>query len=566
MRDKLKTIIDVRARRQGTFRITVLFLFFTLVSLFILGRMFELQVRDGTLYGEISKRNAMRSIPIPSVRSMIIDRTGARLAVDVPEYELLKLKKNGQWDRETIGFERASKYEESGTPEDQYVEVFPKRVYPAGETTAHITGYLGEIGPVELGHMRSLGYRPGDRIGKSGIEKYYERRINGIRGGRIFAVDSRGRFLRDLSTEQPIGGKPFRTSIDLRLQKEAYAALKEKNKPGAMIVMDSKTGEILVMATYPSFNNNLTSGGLHPELWRTLYQDPRHPLMNRAISVTTPLGSVFKLVIGSAAIREGLVKTDGSRVFHCPGSFRLGRSVFRCWTSHGAINFTNGIAQSCDVVFYTLGRELGVTRIEKYAKMMGFGRKTGVDLPGEAIGLVPGEDWKRHFRGSEWFEGDTISYAIGQGYLQVTPIQAMVMANVVATRGTIVTPHVRKDVKAQTVNVGIPPAVFERIRLGMRQAVLGGTCARFNQFPIPSAGKTGTAQDLPRPNPHAWFVGFAPFDNPRFTYAVFVENGGHGASDALPVALRVMDLALKLGYFGEIPKSEKVKTLKAKTL
>ncbi len=550
--------IDIRARRIGGFRISVLLLIFLLFVAAISIRLADLQVVDGRKYSEMSRLNSLRDIPIRSIRTKIVDRRGAILAVDVPQYKLFKIKQNGYWDEKPITFEEASRYEENGTPPGEYVEAVPTRYYPLGATASHLTGYVGSISPDELSHWRSLGYRPGDRIGKSGVERRYEPKITGLRGKKIVLVDSRGTFIRYLATKPPVGDKPFRCTIDSRLQEEAYRALREAGKRGAVILMDSFTGEILALATYPSFDNNLTTSSLNPDLWSELYNDPSHPLLNRAISISVPLGSVFKIATATAALEEGIVKPD--TVFHCPGGFKFGNTYFKCWTRHGSIKFVDGIAQSCDVVFYTLGHELGVTRIRKYAKMLGLGRKTDIDLPGESIGLVPDAVWKKHFRKSDWYEGDTISYSIGQGYIQVSPVQALVMANVIATRGLLVTPHVELGKKCPPERVPISQQTLEIVGMGMRKAVMGGTAARLGRlFEVPAAGKTGTAEDPPRERPHAWFVGFAPFDKPRLTVVAFAENGGHGASDALPLAQRVLSLALKLGYFGDHwnPKNDK---------
>ncbi|MFA6448236.1 MAG: penicillin-binding transpeptidase domain-containing protein, partial [bacterium] len=491
MMEKLGIRIDARARRIGSFRLSALVLAFIVVAGLIAARLAELQIVNGASMREISEKNSLRDIPIRSIRSQMVDRNGRELAVDIPQYKLFKIKQNGYWEEKRIGFKEASEFEENGTPPGQYVEAVPTRYYPMGEVAAHLTGYAGEISPEEITHLSSRGYRAGDRVGKSGLEKQYELRITGARGRKIVLVNSRGKFIRYLATEPPRGNKPFRCTIDARLQAEAYNALKEAKKKGAVLFMDSFTGEIIVLATYPSFDNNVTSSNLNPAIWSSLYLDPAHPLLNRAISISAPLGSVFKLAVAAAALEEGLVKPD--TVFHCPGGYRLGSAYFHCWTTHGAINFINGIAQSCDVVFYTLGHELGVTRIRKYAKMVGLGKRTGIDLPGESIGNVPDAEWKRNFRHSEWYEGDTISYSIGQGYIQISPVQALVMANVFATRGLVVTPHLSAEKHWEPTRADISTRSIDIVREGMRKAVMAGTCVRLSRFEVPSAGKTGTA-------------------------------------------------------------------------
>ncbi len=549
MKDTARVRVDVRARRLGSFRLSLLVLAVIVLSGLMTLRFVDMQIIHGHENGEKSRLNSLRDIPIRPIRSEIVDRNGTPLAVDVPQYKLFKIKQNGYWDEKTIDFKEASYYEENGTPAGQYVAAIPARYYPVGATASHILGYVGQISPEEYAHLKERDYRQTDRVGKTGMERQYEVKITGTRGRRIVLVNSAGKFINYLATEPPLGHKPFRCTIDARLQAEAYAALREQNRRGAVIFMDSFTGDIIVLASHPSFDNNVTSSGLNPEVWGKLNNDPAHPLLNRAIGVSAPLGSVFKLATAVAALEEGLVKPD--TVFHCPGGYRLGRTFFGCWTRHGAIKFTDGIAQSCDVVFYTLGHALGVTRIKKYANMLGLGRKTDIDLPGESIGNVPDGEWKRIFRKSEWYEGDTISYSIGQGYIQISPVQALEMANVLATRGLLVRPRVWAGRPEKIERLKISESSLDTVRLGMRKAVMAGTAVRLSRFEIPAAGKTGTAEDPPRPRPHAWFAGFAPFDKPRFTFVVFVENGGHGSSDALPIAQRVLNLALKLGYFGD---------------
>jgi penicillin-binding protein 2 len=549
MKDTARVRVDVRARRLGSFRLSVLVLAVIILAALVGLRFFELQVVQGRENREKSRLNSLRDIPIRPIRSEIVDRNGTPLAVDVPQYKLFKIKQNGYWDEKTIDFKKASYYEENGTPPGEYVAAIPSRYYPAGATASHLLGYVGQISPEEYAHLKERGYRQTDRVGKTGMERQYELKITGTRGRRVVLVNSQGKFINYLAMELPLGHKPFRCTIDARLQAEAYAALREQNRRGAVIFMDSFTGDVIVLASHPSFDDNVTSEGLHSEVWGRLNNDPEHPLLNRAIGIAAPLGSVFKIATAVAALEEGLVKPD--TVFHCPGGYRLGRTYFKCWTSHGSIRFVDGIAHSCDVVFYTLGHALGVTRIKKYANMLGLGRKTDIDLPGESIGNVPDPEWKRIFRKSEWYEGDTISYSIGQGYIQISPVQALEMANVLATRGLMVRPRVWAGRAQKIERVKVSERTLDTVRLGMRKAVMAGTAVRLSRFNVPAAGKTGTADDPPRLKPHAWFVGFAPFDKPRLTFAVFVENGGHGASDALPIADRVLKLALKLGFFGD---------------
>ncbi|HOO55414.1 MAG TPA: penicillin-binding protein 2 [bacterium] len=548
MKENPKKQIDIRARRIASFRLSVLMIIVFLIMLLIVGKMIDLQSGNYKHYSRMSSKNSFRDIPIPSVRSSIVDRTGEIVALDIPRYRLIRVLKNGLWEEELLDFAQASHIAENGASPGEYVEAVPKRSYPGGESMAHVTGYVGEVSKEELHRWRNKGYEPGDRIGKSGLEAWYENYLNGSKGKRKFFVDARGNFLGDIDRERPMGGKPLRCTIDTRLQKIAYEELRRNGRKGAVVFMDSRSGELLVLATCPSFEGNLSVEGFSPQAWAGLHDDPENPLLNRAVSVTVPVGSVFKLVVAAAAIQEGIVKPD--TMFSCGGRYELGTRVFRCWkeAGHGKISFVDAIAESCDVVFYQVGRDLGVTKIKKYAKILGFGSKTGVDLPGESIGLLPDPEWKKTFRHSDWYEGDTVNLSIGQGFMQASPIQALVMTNVFATRGMLVTPHLNMDSERKPERVELSEKTIDIVREGMRRAVLSGTAVRLRNFPVSSSGKTGTAEDKPRPDPHAWYVGYAPADRPVLTYAVFVENGGHGSSDALPIAKKVLERAMELGY------------------
>jgi len=557
MRDTLRTLIDVRARRLASLRLSILLLFFLGLFLVIVVRLVNMQIGESGEYRTKAMENCLRSIPIPPVRAEIVDRRGTTLAVDVPAFRVIKILKNGRWEAEAIEFASAAQIVESGPTPGIFVEAVPMRTYPGGESVAHITGYVGEIGPQELKTWSKVGYRVGDRIGKSGLEREYERDITGERGKRMLFVDSLGRFLDTYGSKPSYGAPKLATTIDLRLQEAAYRALEEQGSPGAALFMEPYSGEILALVTYPSFDNNQAVGGFDPSVWKELQEDPLHPLINRSISISVPIGSVFKPVVASGAIEEGIVEL--STRFYCPGYFRLGDRIFRCWetSGHGKLDIFDAIADSCDVAFYNIGHQLGVTKIRNYAKMLGLGRKTGIDLPGEAIGLLPSPEWKKNFRGEVWYEGDTVNLSIGQGFMQASPVQVLVMMNVFATHGRLVTPHLAEGGRKESARVPLKRDTLDIVREGMRQAVLRGTAIRMKWFPVPTAGKTGTAEDPPREEPHAWYAGFAPYENPKLTFAVYVENAGHGSSHALPVAMKVLQKAIEFDYMEAPAKAGK---------
>ncbi len=550
MRETLRTLVDVRARRAGSTRLNILLLVFTLFFAAVFVDMVRLQTTDHKKYDALAERNSSRSIPLGPVRASIVDRNGEYLAVDTPKFRQVRILTNGRWEDTEIDFKRASAIAEKGVTKDSYIEAVPRRYYPAGESVSQITGYVGEISKKELRVMRPHGYKPGARIGKSGLEKEYEMRITGAWGRKLLHVDSHGRFLTSPGMKPPTGAGTLKTTIDMRIQNAAYQALRDRGKPGAVVFMNPHTGAVYAMATYPSFDNNTAVGGFDIETWRRLQNDPMHPLINRAMSIAVPLGSVFKMVVATAALEEGVIG-EKDTVF-CPGWFRLGRRTFKCWkkAGHGNIAIEDAIAHSCDVFFYTMGYKLGVTNIKKYAKILGLGHKTGIDLPGESIGLLPDPEWKKNFRGDIWYDGDTVNYSIGQGFIQVSPLQALVMANVFATHGSVVTPHIVESGYRLPKKLEISKKTIDLVRSGMRGAVVEGTSVRMLRFPYASAGKTGTAEDPPRTD-HAWYVGFVPYEDPVFSFVVFVENGGHGSSDALPLALEVLRKTLDMGYFDD---------------
>lgn len=556
MKQRNSAFIDVRARRTAITRLSVMMVLFMAIGVVILFKTGDLQLNRREELQAQARRNSARTIPIPPVRGSILDRNGKPLAVDVPAFRLVSIKENGTWEEKPVSFEEASRQVETGDDET-YIETISTRKYPTGATASHVVGYTGIISADEFRKLEQIGYVRTDLVGKSGLEKTYERKLFGTRGRKLLSVDSRGIFMDETSGDRALGTAPLRTSLDIDIQSEAYQALMDKGKPGAVIVMESDSGAIVAMATYPSFDNNLAVGGFPASEWKRLQEDESHPMINRAISISSPIGSVIKPMMAAAALNEGVV--DVNRKFYCPGYFRLGNRTFKCWQSggHGSLNIVDGIAHSCDVVFYTIGLELGVTKIKKYAKMFGLGRKTGLDLPGESIGTVPDPEWKKQFRNDSWYEGDTVNMSIGQGFVQASPIQVLVMANVVATRGKVVTPHVAGGgMVPEPGRVDVSLAALETSAMGMRQAVLKGTSVGMLRLPLASGGKTGTADDPPREDPHAWYIGFAPFDKPRLTFMVFVENGGHGSSDALPIARRVLGKAIEKGWFPAAPEPD----------
>ena len=553
--------------------------------------LFYNQVIRYGYYSRLSKNNSVRVIPIDGPRGNIFDRNGApvvsnRLSFDVTVvYQELKDKQKfvrilgdtlkmpakdivRVLDRararpympvtvlEDIDKDKAIMLEEASFDIDGLtIETRSKRNYIYNNIGSHVFGYLSEIKEDELEDLKDYGYRPKDLIGRSGLEKQYESYLRGVDGGTQIEVDSRGREMRVLGVKEPSTGKDLYLTIDIALQSACDKLLGDRK--GALCVINPSTGEVLVLASHPSFDPNIFVKPVSSDERVALLRDKvGRPLSNRLISGLYPPGSVFKVVTASAALETG--KISPTTRFVCQGSYRLGKAKFDCWKpeGHGSQNLVEGLMNSCDVFFYNTGRAAGVDAIEFYAKLFGFGQLTGIDLPDEVKGLVPGRGWKRYFRNSGWFEGDTVNYSIGQGYLLTTPIQVMDMMGVMANSGSLVRPYLVRRVgdipvePGRPKNIGLKPYTVRLIREGLYEVVnnVDGTGKRAKVDGGNVAGKTGTAE-TPSGRTHAWFAGFAPFRDPKLCVVVFLEHGGKGGLQPAEIAQGVFEEARKKGYF-----------------
>ncbi len=469
------------------------------------------------------------------------------------------------------------------------VQVEPIRRYLQGPLTAHILGHMGRIPAERLEEY--LGQPDGDyelydRVGVTGIEYTYEKELRGEKGLKHIEVDALGREVRVVSQPvMPTPGHNLILTLDLELQEAAERALrrgmgKVGSESGVVIAMNPKTGEILAMVSLPSYDNNLFAGGISPEDYARLINDPLLPLFNRAISGEYPVGSTFKIVPAAAGLQEGVISQ--STLINDPGAILVPNKYFPddptqaqpffCWKEdgHGWVDVIEGLAQSCDVFFYVVAggyqdfQGLGAERLIEYARLFGFGEPTGIALPGESAGLVPDDRWKRHVRGQVWVTGDTYNMAIGQGDFLATPLQLLNATAAVANGGTLYRPQLVyqvEDVDGQVVRAFTPqvirtlpiaPEHLAIVREGLRGAVTHGT-AYWAGLPteVEVAGKTGTAEyfgpldeegNLPT---HAWFTAFAPYDDPEIALVVFVAGGGEGSSVAAPIAAEILR-----AYFG----------------
>jgi penicillin-binding protein 2 len=429
------------------------------------------------------------------------------------------------------------------------IEAEPVREYLRQSLAAHALGYLGEITEEEL--KTKTGYRAGDLIGKTGVERVYDDMLRGAAGRLRVEVDAAGRPQRVLDRQPTRPGRSLVVNLDATLQAVAEAQL--AGKVGAIVAMDPRNGEVLILASSPAYDPALFAGGISASNWRRLTGDRRLPMLNRAAEGTYEPGSVFKIVTGLAALSEG-VANRGS-VFHCTGSIALGRWVFHDLAAYGTVNFVRGTQVSCNVMFWTLGRALGEARLSRYAMGLGLGQTTGVDLPAEAVGSIPTAEWKQRTWKEPWYPGDTLNMAIGQGFVLTTPLQIARMVSAVANGGTLFRPRLARRLlaadgseirtfapEAEPPSLRVPAGALATLQEGLRAVVAGGTGAAAAVAGLEIAGKTGSAEN-PRGRPHAWFAGYAPADRPALVVVAFIEHGYRGGLVAAPMVKAIFEAA-----------------------
>ena len=443
------------------------------------------------------------------------------------------------------------------------VGVCPRRRYFHGGALAHALGYLGAIGPGEFDRLKERGYTRQDLVGKSGIEKECEEYLAGAAGYEGIQVDSRGYLDRILSRQAPVPGASVHLTVDLKMQLAAEEAL--DGEVGAVAALDPETGEVLALASSPGYDPNAFVPPAETEVVRGLMTDPDHPLVNRAIQGAYAPGSTFKPFVALGALKSGAI--TGDTRFFCPGVFYLGRHPYKCWLEkgHGAVTVTDALMYSCNVFFYNAGYRAGRDELARTAAAFGFDEPTGIDLPGERAGLAPTAAWRERQGIRGWNPGDTVVMGIGQGYLSLTPLRAATAVAALANGGTLLRPYLVKRIVSplgETLSAARPevareiplrPEDLALVREGMRRAVNSkygtGQKARLKEVEI--AGKTGTVQVGPegRRKNHAWFIGYAPADDPRIALAVLLEGRESGGFFAAPAARKIFaahfDMELK---------------------
>jgi penicillin-binding protein 2 len=569
------------------------------LSLIIVVRLGWLQLARGAFYEDLSTDNYVQGFIVRAPRGLILDRSGEILADNRAALSVTLNRTRGRDDEATADllaelldldrafvadklleartsyygsivllddadFEQVSRVEEhrSELPGVK-VSVTAVRRYPEGALGTHALGYVSEVSDVELRSMEPLGYSQGDIVGKTGVEKRYELLMRGRDGAEYWVFDASGRELYPFPPGPAREARPGNNlvlTIDGPAQRAAEAALAEF-EAGSVVAIEPTTGEVLVLASHPSPDPNSLVSGVSSEEWSELVGSPRHPLLNRAVQATYPPGSPFKLFTAAAGIEENEVAPRRERV-NCKGAYKYGIRTFRCWRpeGHGIADLMKGIVESCDVFFYQLGARLGVATLMDWTEKSGLGRKTGIDISGETGGNVPTPAWyDRRYGRRKWSKGVVLNLAIGQGELLVTPLQAAYVTAGIVNGGRMHTPHLFKSVETysgRVIGTARPAASQELpyrastiafIRRAMVNVVEApnGTGKQARVPGIEVGGKTGTAQN-PHGEDHAWFVSFAPADDPKIALAVLVENAGSGGANAAPIAREVIRAYLRI--------------------
>jgi penicillin-binding protein 2 len=555
-----------------------------MIGLLLLG-FWKLQVIDSDKYGQMAERNRVRSIPIIAPRGRMLDRDGRVLVDNYPSFSVLLLRddqaaldKNLPMIADGLGLslddieeqlqntDKLPKFQPivikpEATPADvafieshradipilEMLMVHRRRYLPAG-FMAHASGYVGEVSEKQI-ETSGGKLRPGDIAGKSGLELQYNDLLVGTDGMRRVIVNSVGKEMGHLDQQDAIPGKQIQLTIDYDLQQIAEAGLGDKQ--GAVVALDPQTGEVLAFASHPAPDPNDFAVRISKEEWQRLNEDPAHPLLDRVTQAQLPPGSVFKIVMATAML-ESHVPPPNFTAF-CPGYGVFYGQMHKCWVygkkSHGSIGLHEAIVQSCDVFFYNVGMHMGIETIAKYAKMLGLGAKTGVDLPSEEPGLVPSEEWVQRVYHHKWYPGSTISVAIGQGSVMVTPIQVAYVIGGIASAGEFKQPHLMKDAaNVGEMHVPLSESTVEQVTQGMYGVVNepAGTGWSVKLQGIEFCGKSGSAQmmsynaasrmGLGKGKNDGWFVGFAPRRNPEIVVAAVVQDTAeHGGQAAGPV-------------------------------
>ncbi len=574
----------------------------------LVGRMYFLQVIESKRYKTLADENRVNFRLLAPLRGRIVDRFGVPIADNQQNYRVLLIPEQTEniektllrlgslipitksekryimreisrkrsfvpvTLRENLSWEDVARIEvNSPDLPGIMIDVGQSRFYPYAIDTAHILGYVAAVSEGEATGDPLLEL-PGFRIGKSGIEKVYDKVLRGTSGSLQVEVNAYGRVIRELERNEGQPGTRLHLTIDTQLQKMASEKL--RGESGSVVVMDIHSGDVLAMVSTPGFDPNAFNKGLSTTEWNDLISNERSPLINKSIGGHYAPGSTFKMVVALAALEKGVISSESE--IYCSGDTKLGNATFHCWKKggHGTTDLKKGISQSCDVYFYEIAKRTGIERIAEMAKKLGFGARLGLDLPGEKPGLIPSNEWKKIVIGAPWQQGETLLAGIGQGYVLTTPLQLVVMIARLVNGGVAVTPHLTRDVismdsiaprdRKRNKDIGLIPAHLTLVRDAMNSVVNvpSGTAfsSRIKKPEFRMGGKTGTAQvrrismqeretrvlknkELPwKERDHALFVGFAPINSPRYAISVVVEHGGGGSKVAAPIARDVLEM------------------------
>ncbi len=605
--EKRKTVLRSERSEGESWWLGVgrLLMFFTLLCLaffVLLWRLFDLTLIQGHHFRELADNNRTRDLVRHAPRGILLDRTGKPLVTNVPYYRLLKPCSGGSGtDCVTpISEQAGDALSRQGLPAGTFLEVDYQRNYLYPEILSHVLGYTGELSPSELqdNYYKMRNYGSGDRIGRTGAEAVFEDRLRGRDGKDLVEVNAQGNILRTLGRDEELAGEDVTLSIDVALQQVAADAF-PKGEKGAVIVTKPSTGEVLALYSSPTYNINEFMSGMSESDYEALVNDPNLPMFDRAIGGEYPPGSTFKLVLSVAALESGAVTKDTT--VDDTGVITIGPFTFSNWyftqygKTDGIVNIVKALQRSNDIFFYKVGEMLGITKLDVWAKKMGLGKPLGIELPGEASGLMPDPAWKKAqftsaedkaAHNDEWYLGDTYHVAIGQGYLLVTPLQVNAWTNLIANNGILCKPTIQKafsgflfgnntscrdvNIKKDTINLitegmyeacqtggtGWPLFNFQVSKPGLSDG--GNASSSASMVRVPVACKTGTAEfGDPDNRTHAWFTAFAPVPaqyateeapntpvitgDPEISVTVLVEGAGEGSNVAAPIAKKIFE-------------------------
>lgn len=566
------------------------------VMFFLGGRIVYLNVFEGAYYQRVATSNSLRARILAAPRGIIYDRYGTALVENVPSVNAFLLPSRLPESAEARAGVLSTIRNLFEIPEEDWQEILhgmathvalplkdnlsqreiiltinqqkelpglelqksARREYKGGSIFSHLLGYEGKIRSEEL--TLHPEYLLTDSIGKQGIEKQYESALRGLHGREEVEVDALGHIKRSLGILPPTQGNDVLLNIDAELQKKIHETLVSWLKAhhlnqAAAVALDPRDGAVRALVSIPAYDNNFFARGIETSEYQSLINDSGKPLFNRAISGAYPPGSTFKPMIAAAALAEGIITPATS--IESRGGLTVGKFFFGDWKAHGFTDLRKAIAVSSDVYFYTLGgghgniTGLGINRMKKYANLFGYGKLSGIDLPGEVTGTIPDAEWKKEHFGERWYIGDDYHAAIGQGFITATPLQITNTIATIANGGTLYEPHVAHAVRYLDGRlIPIPPKVITEkvvsdsilkvVREGMRETITGGTAQSLRDLPVEVAGKTGTAQFGNEEKTHGWFVSFAPYTSPTLAMIILVEGQGEEGYNAVPITKDIL--------------------------